>query len=387
LNVNFILEGLRLNISGDDGDGGIAHLDRLNITILVLKVTIKEIEDKLRKLRVRKSTTREGDLTIYDLNVRLNTLEVSYGNYVENVTGHFERYTEKNSLIWQHIGEIKDELKHLSTGRLSIEEYNSLILLLTTVPGHENQMIGILERLYRAESNIDGYGKTMIINGKSIEDIWIELNKIGGSDGLQMLITRINKLDIYIGDIVNRVNSFDGSIKLMIEELCDIRIKDLEEKVEYIRTHLSDKIGDITTTTISLTAEMTIVNVSLQSQKNDYLTLIMKVNDIEIKLDALLRRGFNEGTTVQASGGMDDDRLDELKRQLNALSIDYYKFKGECLVQFSSISIELDTKASKIDLENLRIHLIARIEGLEKLLDRNKNDLKKAKKMLDVKVS
>ena len=87
----YILEELRLNISGDDGDGGIEHLDRLNITILVLKVTIKEIEDKLR---VRRSTTKQSDLTIYDLNVRLNTLEVSYGQYVENVTGHFEKYTD-----------------------------------------------------------------------------------------------------------------------------------------------------------------------------------------------------------------------------------------------------------------------------------------------------
>jgi chromosome segregation ATPase len=170
----------------------------------------------------------------------------------------------------------------------------------------------------------------------------------------------------------------------------DKRVKKLEEKVEDLRNNVGNNIRDINKTTDSLSREIKGIHGGLEDQKNDFLKLFKKVNDLELKLDALLKRGgLNEGTTIQTSGlgGMDDDKLDELRQQLNDLRNDYRGFKNECLNQFNTVSKELDTKASKADLEILKNLIKSRIDDLDKSLNKTKNDLKRALRILSDKVS
>jgi predicted nucleic acid-binding Zn-ribbon protein len=126
-----ILEELKqaLNKSGnhEGDDAGVGHLNELDNEIDQLKAKIKEIEDKLRELKGKKSTPvyssppKGDDSTfIYELNDRLGKLEGAHGKTVERVTDHLERIErieistsdnkEKISLYKQDIGEISDAL-------------------------------------------------------------------------------------------------------------------------------------------------------------------------------------------------------------------------------------------------------------------------------------
>jgi chromosome segregation ATPase len=277
---------------------------------------------------------------------------------------------------------------------LSTKDANKLRDLATKVPELEKLINDILQRLGQAERDIHGHDKLINIHDKSIEELWAELAKKASVNDLKDLLDRIHQLEKDLENVVNHLNSLGNSsgapVAVMSGGSDDKRVKKLEEKVEDLRNNVGNNIRDINKTTDSLSREIKGIHGGLEDQKNDFLKLFKKVNDLELKLDALLKRGgLNEGTTIQTSGlgGMDDDKLDELRQQLNDLRNDYRGFKNECLNQFNTVSKELDTKASKADLEILKNLIKSRIDDLDKSLNKTKNDLKRALRILSDKVS
>lgn len=152
-----------------------------------------------------------------------------------------------------------------------------------------------------------------------------------------------------------------------------------------MRTYFSNTIRDLNKTVDALNNEIKGNKKDIDQVKNDLLKLMKKVNDLDLKLDALLKQGQSAAPTVQTSG-IDKDQLDELKNALNELRNDYRSFKNEVLNQFNQVDKELDKKANKEDLENLRDILKNRLDELEKALNKTKNDLKRALRILNDKV-
>lgn len=439
--IEELLQALEKNSNNEGEDANSNHSDEVEKEIKELKIKIKEIEDRLRELKGGKSVkilpnSSKDDYStfMYDLNDRLEKLEESHDKTVETVTNHTERIeklekdnesnNKKIASNKQDIGEIKDSLpdkvdcetfdteityikellnqlagdKEIDMSKfappqaagLSTKDANKLKDLAAKVPELEKLINDILQRLGQAERDIQGHDKSLKKHDKSIEELWAELSKKANVNDLKDLLDRMNQLEKDLANVVNHLNSLGNTSGTPAPVVVsggsdDKRLKKLEEKVEDLRNHVSNSIRDINKTMDSLNSEVKGVYGELKDQKKDFLKLVKRVNDLELKLDALLKRGQQEATTVQVSG-IDNDKLEDLKQQLNELRNDYRSFKNEVLNQFNTVSKELDKKASKEDLENLRNLLQNRLDDLEKSLNKTKNDLKRALRILNDKV-
>lgn len=166
----------------------------------------------------------------------------------------------------------------------------------------------------------------------------------------------------------------------------DRRISALEKKLEDLKNYFNNCVNELGKRADALNSDMKGVKKDLEKQRDDLLKFMKKVNDLELKLDALLKAGGGQGTTVQAST-LDMDKLDELRKALNDLRGDYRNFKNEVMDKFNQVHNELDRKADKEDLEKLKKLLNGRLDDLEKALNKTKGDLKRALRILNDRVS
>ena len=409
--------------------------------IETLKAKIKEIEDKLRELRSRgspfpvvssKRIPDDNSGLLGDLAERLEKLESSHEKSVEKINDHEVRIEklesdnetnkDKISLNKQDIGELKDTMpekvdcdtfdyeinylkelfNQLGTDKkidfqipppkpgMSTKDANKMKEMMAKIPELEKALKEILERLARAERGLEGHDKNLKEHDKQIEQIWEELAKKASAADLKDLMDRLKQVESDLERIIQHLNSIDKGSGIALPQLggdaSDKRLKALEKKLEDLWNHLSNSLRDINKTIDSLNNEFKGVKKDIEDQKNDLLKFMKKVNDIELKLEALLKAGLpSGGTTVQMST-KDNEKLEELKKALNDLRNDYRGFKSEVLDKFNQVDRALDTKASKEDLENLKNLLKNRLDELEKALNKTKGDLKRALKILNDKV-
>ena len=420
-----------------------SYANQIDTDIKELRNKIKEIENKLKELRNSKSpkqlpptNSKESDYTtfMYDLSERLETLEGAHENTIETLGDHSERIEklEKDSddnkekiinnkndinelkdtmadkvdcdLFDSEIAYLKELLNQLGTGEkvdisqipppkagMSTKDANKLKELAAKVPELEKLINDILERLGRAERGIENHEKSIKNHDKSIEEIWAELAKKGNANDLKDLFDRLNQLEKDLENVVNYMNNMDKGTPTALPTVGsntdDKRLKHLEEKVEDLRSHLSSSLRDVNKTIDALNSELKGTNQDLSNLKSDLLKLMKKVNNLEVQLDALSKRDISNDNPIAVQPGVDPEKLEDLKRQLNEVRKDYRNFKNEALNEFSNVNKELNHKANIEDLQNLKNLLMNRLDDLEKALNKTKNDLKRALRILHEKVS
>ncbi|CAI2384200.1 unnamed protein product [Moneuplotes crassus] len=431
----------------EDGDESVdkSYADEVDKNIQELRQKIKEIEEKLKKLResnrpskmTSSSDTKGSDYTnvIIDLSERVEALEQSNEKTIERVDDHNERIekleketdSNKDKIMnnKNDINELKDtivdkvdadlfdnEISYLkellnqigsSSGEkieipqlpppkagLSTKDANKLKELAAKVPELERLINDILERLGRAENNIENHDKNIKGHDKSIEEIWAELAKKANTNDLKDLFDRLNQLENDLEKLVEYMNNNDKGKPTALPTMGksdDKRLKNLEEKVEDLRNHCNQSLRDIEKTLEALNSELKGTNKDVSDLKDDLLKLMQKINKLEHKVNALADQKQNSDTPVAVQTGADADKLEDLRKQLNELRNDYRNFKNEVLNQFNNVNNELDRKANLEDLENLKKLLKNKLEDLEKALNKTKNDLKRALRILNDKIA
>lgn len=428
----------------DENGNDISIHSEYDQEIRELKQRIKEIEDKLKELRGKhspkhvssKKMPMDNTNIIFNLSERLEALENSHENALDTITDHTERIEnlekdnnvnkEKISLNKQDIGEIKDTLpdkvdcdtfdqeinylkelinqllsdkkidvsqipKPAATGGMSTKDTNKLKELSAKIPELEKMISDILERLSRAEHSIDNHDKSIKEHDKSIEEIWAELAKKANTADLKALFDRLNQLESDLKSLYEHINNSSKGAPTPMPTLggndSDKRLTALEKKLEELRSLLNNSLRDLDKTIDALNSEMKGVKRDLESQKSDILKFMKKVNDLELKIEALMKKGSAQAQPATINATLDNDKIEDLKKALNELRNDYRSFKNEILNQFNQIDKELDRKADKEDLENLKNLLKNRLDELEKALNKTKNDLKRALRILNDKVS
>lgn len=420
-------------------------MDEIDESIQELREKIKEIEEKLKRLRdprpskiITPSSTKGSDYTnvIFDLGERLEQLEKAHDKTVEKVGDHGERIeklekdndTHKEKIMnnKNDIGELKDTitekvdadlfdseityikelLSQIGSGEdkkieipqfpppkagLSTKDANKLKELAAKVPELEKLLNDVLERLGRAERNILDHDKTIKDHDNSIEEIWTELAKKANAHDLKDLFDRLNQLEKDLENVVKYMNNLDKgqptALPTVGEGADDKRLKNLENKVAELRNHLNQSLRDVGKTIDALNSEIKGTHKDINDLKDDLLKLIKRVNTLELRLDALADRDQGNNGPMTLNEGVDPDKLEELKKQLNDLRNDYRTFKNETINQFNVVNNELDKKANIEDLEKLKKLLQSRLDDLEKSLGKTKNDLKRALRILNDKVN
>ncbi|CAI2384346.1 unnamed protein product [Moneuplotes crassus] len=430
---------------GDEKPVDRSHADEIDKNIGDLRHKIKEIEEKLRKLRnsprpqriIPTGDSKGADYSnvIYDLGDRLEALEQAHDKTVERVDDHNERIEKLEKETDSHkekimnnkndINDLKDtivdkvdadlfdsEITYLKellnqigsspdkkieipqvtppkTG-MSTKDANKLKELAAKVPELEKLINDLLERLGRAEKNIANNDKSIKGHDKSIEEIWAELAKKANSNDLRDLFDRLNQLEKDLEGVIEYMNNNDKGKPTALPIMGksdDKRLKNLEAKVEDMRNNFNQNLRDFEKTLEALNRELKGTNKELNDLKNDLLKLMQKVNTLELKIDALADKNNDGGAPIAVQTGIDPEKLEDLKKQLNDLRNDYRNFKNEVLNQFNNVNNELDKKANIEDLENLKRMLKNKIEDIEKALNKTKNDLKRALRILNDKIS
>ena len=370
---------------------------------------------------------------IHDLSDRIEQLESSHEKTVEQLTDHTDRIEklegdneaskEKISCNKQDLGELKDMMpdkvdcdtfdseihylkEHFSSlgdGKnveisnihppktsMSTKDTNKMKEMMAKIPELEKMLNDVLERLGRVERTTENHGKDLKDHDKSIKEIWEELAKKANATDLKDLFDRLNQLEKDLQNIVDHINSSGKSTNTAtlppVGDGNNKRLDNLEKKVEDLRNHLSNSMKDLNKTMDSLNNEVKGVNRNMDTLKNDLLKLTKKVNDLELKIEALLKKGVAQAPVVQGSS-MDNEKLEDLLNALNKLREDFNDFKNHTYTNFNNVEKELDTKASKEDLEKLKNLLKGKLDELEKALNKTKSDLKRALRILSDKVN
>ena len=413
----------------------------LDTEIEGLKAKIKEIEDKLRQLRANNSNMRPispvatGDIDINiinDLQDRVEKLENQQEKTNDKLENHDERIEkleqdndvnkDKISSNSQDISELKDQLpekvdcdvfdqeinyikellKQLMEGKdadikmppppaassgMSTKDQNKMKEMMAKIPELEKMLQDVLERLKRAENNIENHDKNIKDHDKEIEKIWDELAKKANQSDLKDLFDRLNNLERDLEKVISALNSMSNSKAPVLSTTptnSDKRFDALEKKVEEIRNDINNGLRDLGKQLNEVNERCSNSEKEIEKLKNDLLKLMKKVNDLELKIDTILKMGNNNNTQVS---GVDPEKLDELKKILNDLRNDYRNFKNEVFDKFNQTDEELSKKADKEDLEKLKKMLMDKLKDLENALNKTKSDLKRALKILNEKVS
>lgn len=410
--------------------------------IQALKEKIKEIEDKLRELRNRQTFTpspsKSGDDNSQMFNhliERIEKLENSHEKMNDRVDDQGERIEkleqdnhhtkEKIDNINNDISAIKDQLpdkvdcdvfdheisyikellnqlmqgKEIDTKALppppassgvSTKEMNKIKEMMARIPEIEKAIQDILERLRRAEHNIDNHSKSIKDHDKQIEDIWEELNKKANQSDLKDLFDRLNTLEKDIAKIIEHINNLGkgkpATVASPLPNTNDKRLDALEKKVDELKYDMNNGLRDLSKLIDALNSRVSGNEKEIQKLKDELLKLLKRVNDIELKIDTLIKTSGGPAQTVQVSS-IDPEKLDELRKALNELRNDHSKFKNEVYDKFNQVDQELDRKADKEDLERLKRMLLEKLDELEKALNKTKADLKRALKILNDKVT
>lgn len=441
------MDSLRSTEGASEADN-LSHVDQ---EIAALKAKIKEIEDKLRELRSRQQppvhvppTQAPADNTvlIYGLIERVEALESEGDKVAQKLGDHDDRLDklEKDNAAnndkilanTQAIGGIKDVLpdkvdcdtfdheieflkellNNLGSGEkvdmqipppkpsISTKDANKLKEVMARIPEIEKLLKDLLERVGAAERSIGDHDKTLKSHDKTLEDILAELAKKANLKDLKDLADRLNQLERDIENIVQHISSLGkhsgGPPVALVADNSDKRLNALEKKIEELRNDLNNSLRDLSKTIDALNSELKGVKKDTDGKprrnvvdlKKDLLKLMKKVNDLELRLDALIKLGgaSSSNTATLQTSPADDEKLEELRKALSDLRNDYRNFRNEAFDKFNGIDSELDRKASKEELENLRNLLKKRLDDLENALNKTKNDLKRALRILNEKV-
>jgi chromosome segregation ATPase len=405
----------------------------------LLKEKIKEIEDKLRLLRnknnLRPLTPIQGDdnsSIILDLRNRIEKLETSHEKAAETLDNHDGRIEaleqdndtnkDKISSNKQDIGELKDQisekvdcdlfdqeityikelLNQLLEGKdidvkipppsnsgMSTKDQNKMKDMLARIPELEKMLQDVLERLKRAESNIDGHSNNLKDHDSEIEKIWEELAKKADQSDLKDIFDRLISLERDLAKVIEALNDMGKNNAPVISGIPnnnDKRLDALEKKIEEVRNDINNGLRDLNKQIDSLNDRAGRSEEEIEKLKNDLLKLMKKVNDLELKIDTILKTSGNNNNNNVTMSGIDPEKLDELKKALNDLRNDYRNFKNEIYDKFNQVDNELNLKADKEDLEKLKKMLLDKLNELENALNKTKSDLKRALKILNDKV-
>ena len=411
--------------------------------IQALKQKIKEIEDRLRELRSRNATPAhvstkripdDNSSQISSIFERLETLESSYEKVTEKLGDHDDRIDKlekdneanksKISSNKQDIGELKDQmsdkvgcdtfdeeinflkemLNNLSSGdkvdvqipapkpSISTKDANKMKEIMQRLPEIEKLLNELLDRMNRAEKSIGDHDKRLKGHDKLIEEILAELAIKANAKDLKSLLDRVSQLERDIENLIQHMNNIgksggSGQAAPVLIDNSDKRLTALEKKIEELRNDLNNSLRDVSKTIDALNSELKGAKKDIDEVKKDLLKLMKKVNDLELKLDALIKlSGAPAVAATISSSPVDEDKLEELRRALNELKNDFRGFRSDVLDKFSNVDSQIDKKADKEDLERLKNLLNKRIDDLENALNKTKNDLKRALRILNDKV-
>lgn len=433
-----------MNKLSKDGSTQTSVTSDVDNEIQALKQKIKEIEDRLRELRSKapppvlvspQKVSDDNSSQLSSIIDRLETLESSYEKVTDRLSDHDERIDkleqdndankDKISANKQDIGELKDMmsdkvscdtfddeinylkdmLSSLSSGdkvdvpvpapkpSMSTKDANKLKEIMQRLPEIEKLLAELLERMNKAEKSVGEHEKRLKSHDKLIEDILAELAKKANAKDLKSLLDRVSQLERDVNNLIQHINNIGssnsgGQPAPMLIDNSDKRLTALEKKIEELRNDLNNSLRDVSKTIDALNSELKGAKRDADELKKDLLKLMKKVNDLELKLDALIKlSGSPSVAATITSSPVDEDKLEELRRALNDLKGDFRSFRSDVLDKFSNVDKQLDKKADKEDLEKLKNLLNKRIDDLENALNKTKNDLKRALRILNDKVS
>ena len=274
---------------------------------------------------------------------------------------------------------------------ISTKDANKMKEIMARLPEIEKLLNELLERMSKAEKSIGDHDKKLKNHDKLIEDILAELAKKANLKDFKDLLDRVNQLERDIENIIQHMNNISkssgGQTSPVLVDNSDKRLTALEKKIEELRNDLNNSLRDVSKTIDALNSELKGTKKDIDEVKKDLLKLMKKVNDLELKLDALLKlSGTPSVTTTISNSPIDEDKLEELKKALNDLKNDFRDFRNNVLDKFSNVDSQIDKKADKEELERLKNLLNRRIDDLENALNKTKNDLKRALRILNDKV-
>ena len=194
--------------------------------------------------------------------------------------------------------------------------------IMQRLPEIEKLLNELLDRMNRAEKSIGDHDKRLKGHDKLIEEILAELAKKANAKDLKSLLDRVSQLERDIENLIQHMNNIgksggSGQASPVLIDNSDKRLTALEKKIEELRNDLNNSLRDVSKTIDALNSELKGAKKDIDEVKKDLLKLMKKVNDLELKLDALIKlsRAPAVAATISSSP-VDEDKLEELRRAL-----------------------------------------------------------------------
>ena len=169
-------------------------------------------------------------------------------------------------------------------------------------------------------------------------------------------------------------------------ENLDRTISSLEERMDMIKESINGCLRDIENLLKTLQEDFE----KLEKEANRQGGLIIKINQridtLEIKIDGLdkyLQNGMLGSNNI---GGDSTQEVNKLRELLESLKRELLKLKEENYQRNKEVDEELEKKVDKADLIEFERLMRDRMEANEKALQKAKNDLRKALRILDDRV-
>lgn len=201
---------------------------------------------------------------------------------------------------------------------------------------------------------------------------------------------RLQKLaDSKLEGLANHINELQREIDNMKQETgpdFEKMINNLQKQVERDYESINERIHSNGRSIDKLSDLLNKVRETADKTDIKYIRLIQQVDEIQSKLD-LLDEAFNGFMVPQnILGGKDTSAVEMLKESLSSLRREFFKHKDESSSNFAVIGETLSKNADKLDLKDLENKLLDRIDKNNKIVIKNKAELRRLIKDIDDKV-
>lgn len=226
-------------------------------------------------------------------------------------------------------------------------------------------------------------------NEDIIQNILAEMSNKADKNEISSCLRLQKSTDLKLNGLVNHINELQKEIDSMKQETgpdFEKMISNLQKQVEKDYESTNERIHNNGRSIDKLSDILNKVKEATDKIDIKYIKLIQQVDEIQRKLD-LLDEAFNGFMVPQnILGGKDTGAVEMLKESLSSLRKEFFKFKDESSSKFSVIGETLSKNADKHDLKDLENKLIDRIERNNKLMIKNKTELRRLIKDIDDKV-
>ena len=370
--------------------------EQLEQDILDLTERVESLEDDNEKT---KSKTAEHDSKITDLNLKQEETHQKTEEHDSQIEDHEDRLKcledkvedmVDQSTFNTEIAYIKNILKQLSEGK-EVEVQAAPPADATGMSSADKKLIekmlkDLETKVLKNQSNITGHDK-------HIEEIYKLLNQKADKSDMRKFRDEFSDLANQVKNMLEKMKSLEDRVNNpeLFNNMKEL-IKKLDEKVEDYNSKLKSRSREIEKNVEDCEDEIAKLKGQFDMFNSQIRNLHNKIENLMVRFDTLKNMagvggagpGFNSNTNQSNDSAK---KISSLKDEIDQLRSDLKHVKDESFKAITQINNELQNKASLDELRDVENSLHDRIDALEKSLQKAKNDLKRAIRLLDERVS